>query len=835
MSEETYVKNLLETKEYYEYCIYGNKIKFFKGEMKYYKIRDYFDVITENAIAELDREFKKCGSMEILDKRILEIVEYIYEECIIPSALEILHNESLYGWDMDRLANCCNSFCDKFMNTLFDIYIDPYLYAICDKEVAIEARKERKDSRRRYVAHGYDIQSKVSSSMKAGMKNAATGLGHSMINAVGNTVTTIATEAKVLSIYTSQENKKKSYDACWELVNSIRLIIYEIINKEADYNIVVLTKEASSRAEATYNNIRNGIIKGEDAKKAIGQVLSDSPRFNEMYYYAVENFGDKDTSLNAMALDFKVDLRKHIDSLLDKKYGHVMKMRYDNENELFEVKEQILSSLEWYGLSENNKYIVYLDREWFELDKRLRTRDAIEFSTREEAATYSEDKDIFNTFISKKNIEELDLLDEGVVTNLRLEVASLDYKGDAFKLRLDEILPVVMKPHIEKQTLIKRLRETGDVVVEVRDIVTSSNWYTNVKDRVIFSIDSNHKLKDVLEYIKSDEKLIFVQDFSKINKTWKTAILFTDKKVILINSKRFIGVYYDKLKAIDYEDHVMMLTDNNDETMKSERWNGISLQDFNEWNALIENIISALQMAQETDKNLELKNFDVDRVKNRSDVLPVVSVVFGIIAILTGGGFYIPQILAIILGGMGNKKAKHSWIAKVGIGIGIIMLLFVLLADNGIDTTTESTTTETMSSENVISQDIIKLEEYINGDMTADEMGQALQNAGFNFVLDESGDYRTTDSSIWICNTDMGGCNVTIEPSLETKFSIYGLSCGMTWEEAKQLLQEYEAIEYTDEHDTKYKQYQLFNEYSVILTLDGEEIVGISFDYFWYE
>ena len=73
MAEEVYVKNLLETKESYEYCIYGNKIKFSKGEMKYYKIRDYFDVIMDNAIAELDKEFKKCGSVEMLDKRAIEI------------------------------------------------------------------------------------------------------------------------------------------------------------------------------------------------------------------------------------------------------------------------------------------------------------------------------------------------------------------------------------------------------------------------------------------------------------------------------------------------------------------------------------------------------------------------------------------------------------------------------------------------------------------------------------------------------------------------------------------------------------------------------------------
>lgn len=832
MAIEMDVKKLLETKECYEYSIYGNKIQFSKGEMKYYKIRDYFDVISENAIDYFCKEFKNCGSIENFAKRMDNIAILFYEEYIIKPAVKVLQNESLYGWDVKRLENYCFEYLDEFLDKVDKLYILPYENLIDDKKYMAELRKDRRKNRKKYVGYGYNLETKISASMKAGMINTATGLGHGVRNAVGNTATKISTDFQVLSLYSSSEKKKELVNYCKEVVNGVRLKIHTILDKEAEYKIVILTEKACLKAETTFNNICNGVVKNVEAQSVLVQVLKDYPRFGEAYFYAIDHFGDEDRTLMKMATDFKVDLRGYIDSTLDKKYGYVMKKQYDNEEELFKIKEQILSSLKWYGLSENSKYIVHLEKEWIELDRRLRSRDGIEFSTREEAVIYSEDKEVFNAFITEKNLAELDLLNEEVVRNLRLESASLEYKGDAFKLRLDDVLPVVMKPHIEKQTVIKRVRETGDIAGEVRAILTASGIYNNIQKRVIFSIDSKHKLHDVLEYIKSDEKLIFAQDFSKINKTWKRAILFTDKKVILINSKRFIGVYYDNLQAINYQDYVMMLSDNKGETMKSEVWKGISLQDFSEWKVLIENIVSALQLALNKDENVKLENFDVDRVKNRSDLFPILSVVCAIVGVLTMGLLYIPQILAIIFGAIGNKKAKHPWLTKVGIGIGIILLLYALWFDTRADVTTDTTTTESMSTENVLTGNIVKLEEYINEDMTADEMGTTLQEAGFNFVLDESGDYRTDDSSIWIYNTDLGGCNVIIEPSLEAKYSIYGLYCGMTLEEAAKVLEIYEAVQITDEHDTKYKEYQILDKYSVILTLDGEEVVGISFSYF---
>lgn len=134
-----------------------------------------------------------------------------------------------------------------------------------------------------------------------------------------------------------------------------------------------------------------------------------------------------------------------------------------------------------------------------------------------------------------------------------------------------------------------------------------------------------------------------------------------------------------------------------------------------------------------------------------------------------------------------------------------------------------------------ITGDKYALENYINQNMTADEMGEALQLAGLDFILDESGYYTSANESVWIYNTDMGGCQLYLNISSEPIYSIYGLYCGMSLEEAEQILDKQGAIEFTYEDDSAVRRYKLFDSYSVLLSLGENEITGIEFNYFLYE
>lgn len=137
-----------------------------------------------------------------------------------------------------------------------------------------------------------------------------------------------------------------------------------------------------------------------------------------------------------------------------------------------------------------------------------------------------------------------------------------------------------------------------------------------------------------------------------------------------------------------------------------------------------------------------------------------------------------------------------------------------------------------------ITEDQIALENYINQSMTADEMANALRSAGIELEVqeDDSGEYYTTyDWSLSLCNTDRGGCQLYLNPSSEQVYSIYGLYCGMTLEQAEQLLDEAGAIDFTYEDDRGVRRYRLYDSYSVLLSLGENDINGIEFDFYLYD
>ena len=74
-----------------------------------------------------------------------------------------------------------------------------------DEEKAYRA--ERKENRARAVGFGFGLGGYIKGSMQAGAINAATGLGHSLANAIGNSNTTKETKAKLKEVIRSQKTE----------------------------------------------------------------------------------------------------------------------------------------------------------------------------------------------------------------------------------------------------------------------------------------------------------------------------------------------------------------------------------------------------------------------------------------------------------------------------------------------------------------------------------------------------------------------------------------------------------------------------------------------------
>lgn len=126
---------------------------------------------------------------------------------------------------------------------------------------------------------------------------------------------------------------------------------------------------------------------------------------------------------------------------------------------------------------------------------------------------------------------------------------------------------------------------------------------------------------------------------------------------------------------------------------------------------------------------------------------------------------------------------------------------------------------------------VVALEDYLDFSQTAEEMGETLQQAEFDIICDESGTYCAADDSVEFYNTDLGGSQIRIMPATgDTIYSLYGVYCGMTLEEAEAALAQIGAVDVTLPDDVAVRRYTIFDQYSMLLSLGSTMINGIDFD-----
>lgn len=129
----------------------------------------------------------------------------------------------------------------------------------------------------------------------------------------------------------------------------------------------------------------------------------------------------------------------------------------------------------------------------------------------------------------------------------------------------------------------------------------------------------------------------------------------------------------------------------------------------------------------------------------------------------------------------------------------------------------------------------IELSNHINANMNLTNMANALNYAGIHmeWLEDDEGTCYcvSSDGELTIVERHMG-CEVSLFSSDSAKFSIYGLYCGMTLEQAEEVLNNYGAIDVTYEDDRGVRRYRLLDSYSVLLSLGEHSIDGISFSFY---
>ncbi|MBQ4529366.1 MAG: zinc ribbon domain-containing protein [Lachnospiraceae bacterium] len=579
--------------EYIQYKALGTVFEYSVENMNYYHFLCVGRKISKETVEQLKKEFHKLGSIEAVVDENNSLADDIYDE-VLEKMCDYFQKCQIYSVDSELLDRHCEEYVNEFYKKLLDLYLDPYLDIVCDEKEAREYRKARKQNRSRAVGYGFGVSGYIKASMQAGAVNMVTGMGHSLVNSVGNAATKVGASIQKSSLYNDKTRFTSLTEAC-------ELMVWKIIQKSmglmSHYGKIEIepdSKEDRDVASALLNNLMNGKIPEEQRFSTVCKILQMDPLLYGGYTSALELYGDKDGSLKSMAADFGVNLNKYIETKLENKYGSILTKKYTDEKEVLSLKNEIEELSQFYGIESENKYISYLDNAWIEIDKRLRTANGIEFETREEANDYRDDLQLFESFVQQQNFNILDLLDEKVVKQLTEEIDTLAYKSQHIHEDISSMLEMALCPYIETQQRIRNIEDSSNPVEEVKTIIRENNVYGELSKRISFSSLCNGKERKITQCIQPMEKIVFIQDCSMIG-TWSVGVIYTDRRIIISGKNNVMAVSLQNIKTIMIKERALMIVTSDNQEIVSDTLRGMSDEQYKIWSKVLNDITEGMK------------------------------------------------------------------------------------------------------------------------------------------------------------------------------------------------------------------------------------------------
>lgn len=227
--------------------------------------------------------YDKAGSIENFMENFSDVEDDIGGNAI-KDALDICVNDGYYEIDENFFGEDGRQefiFAPMY-NELEDLF-GAYKNIIQQNEDEHEYREQRKENRGRFVGGGFGLGGAISGSLKAGALNMATGLGHSVFNAIGNAMSNYEASKKLKELYELPQYRDILLDAVNILINNIWLVMINDV-----YQLSIAADHEIKKSEAIFNNVINGRIPKEKTKAALLDVLSINPLKAQGYDELVE-------------------------------------------------------------------------------------------------------------------------------------------------------------------------------------------------------------------------------------------------------------------------------------------------------------------------------------------------------------------------------------------------------------------------------------------------------------------------------------------------------------------------------------------------------------------
>lgn len=448
----------------------------------YNQIFSKYEKIAENIKNEFIKYLDEMSNLDEFFESVFQMFLLSLESGINEIAKDAI-SVGIYTYDLDTILSECMK---KNYFSSFEEMVE--LYEKQDEQIisalsnAATYRAHRKNSRSRWstITYGGSMLDAWSNQMKANTMNAIEGLGHSVINAIGNSLDESEANEKRRSLFRDEYYRKKLINSVWTGARNLRLFVTNIVSQEAGLSLGGwVTSQDQKEAEAIFNNLTKFDMPEDKKKELMLKIFDLNPYSQDYYEYCLKTYFENVNEILNLASFFNMDEVKN--QVVNIVTENIKSKSLNTPEEYISFRKELLDQISKTGIEGEDEIniISVLESQGKEI---LRIYVAENIGESEEEALICKDKinqlknDMgINTDISdvvkiiNDKLTEIDIklrTVSGVVFGTREEAANAKSEVEDNKDVLENVEYICVHDYIEHIQKIKQLSIAPSLIAE---------------------------------------------------------------------------------------------------------------------------------------------------------------------------------------------------------------------------------------------------------------------------------------------------------------------------------------------------------------------------------
>lgn len=327
------------------YTLFGTPIAFDDGAERFFDLQYRSWTAQDHAFEEFSKWYKKYDSIEAVLSKYRQFSKELIEKHAVKPLFSTLTTNSIF--DVSK---------ESYYRTCLDLTpVDEALQSVSSKYQQIEQtqaaqeryRQVRKASRGRWQGGGFGLGGALKGAAQAGALNMVSGLGHSMVNAVGNASSAVAASSSKQALFKNQATFNL-------LFQGIELSIYSAYESHIE---LLNSKKGSGYIRSQFDFDRSSAL-FENAKKLpdrkeqlLTQAVSLCPWNYELIKYLFLEYPTDRKDVCAIAKRFHVDLSALYETIFAQEYTEEA---HGSEASAQAARERIIQLMEEFSVTESS-------------------------------------------------------------------------------------------------------------------------------------------------------------------------------------------------------------------------------------------------------------------------------------------------------------------------------------------------------------------------------------------------------------------------------------------------------------------------------------------------